>query len=116
MGLSEIYVRAFNAAGYSESSEIVITGKLANPIYHSTGTGVELLQGDVENAQGYLIYGDDGKLLAAMELGGTYDFSGIYTKEGFYMGYIQAYGEGWMSSEKCGIPIMIGGNGGPVGN
>ena len=92
------------------------TGKLANPIYHSTGTGVELLHGDVENAQGYLIYGDAGKHLATMELGGTYDFSGLYTKEGFYMGYIQAYAQGWMSSEKCGIPIMIGGNGGPVGD
>ena len=116
VGKAEVYVCAYNRSGSSGPSETLFTGKLANPQYHATGTGVELLWGDVENAQGYIIYGDDGAYLATIGLGGSYDFSTIYTTEGFYFPSIQAYADGWMSSEKCGIPVMIGNAGGPIGN
>ena len=115
VGTNEVYVRAYNEAGYSDNSATVITGKLADPQYHATGTGVEFLWGDVENAEGYIIYGDDGEYLATIPLGGTFDFADIYTESGFYFPYIQAYADKWISSEKCGIPVTIGDNGGPIG-
>ena len=115
VGANEIYVRALNEVGYSENSSVVTTGKLADPQYHATGTGVEFPWGDVENADGYMIYGDDGAYLTTIPLGGTYDFADLYTEEGFYIPHIQAYADGWISSEKCGIPVIIGSHGGPTG-
>ena len=115
VGLNEVFVCAANSAGASEYSETVTVGKLADPIYHSTGTGVEVIAGDVENAQGYALYGDDGAFIATMELSGSYDFSSLYTEGGFYMCAIQAVAEGWMSSQKCGIPVMVGDSEGPTG-
>lgn len=114
-GINEIYVCAVNRVGSSDNSEIVTVGKLADPVYHATGTGVELPWGDVENAQGYIIYGDDGEYLTTIGLGESYDFSEHYTEDGFYFPQIQAYADGWISSEKCGIPVSIGSNGGPIG-
>ena len=38
-----------------------------------------------------------------------------YDTDGFYLPHIQAYTEGFISSQKCGIPVMIGSNGGPIG-
>lgn len=116
VGLNEVWVRAHNSAGYSENSNVATTGKLGNPEIHATGTGFEFLWGDVENAQGYIIYGDDGNYLATIGLGESYDFASLYTEDGFYFPYIQAYADGWISSEKCGIPVSIGSNGGPIGN
>ena len=115
-GENTVIVCAYNGVVYSPDSNTVIVGKLANPQYHATGTGVDLPWGDVENAQGYIIYDENGEYLATMEPGGTYDFSNLYTEDGFYFPYIQAYADGWISSEKCGIPVSIGSNGGPIGN
>ena len=115
IGVNEVYVCARNTYGTSESSNVVTTGKLADPMYHATGTGVEFLNGDVENAEGYIIYGDDGEVLTTIGLGETFDFADIYTEDGFYFPQIQAYGEGWISSEICGIPVSIGEGGAPIG-
>jgi hypothetical protein len=115
VGVNEICVRAVTDVGESPDSNAVTVGRLADPQYHATGTGVEFLWGDVPNAQGYIIYGDDGAYLATIGLGETYDFAYLYTADGFYFPYIQAYAEGFISSQKCGIPVMIGSNGGPIG-
>ena len=72
--------------------------------------------GDVENARGYIIYGVDGEYLATIGLGESYDFSSVYTEDGFYFPFVQAFADGWISSEKCGIPVSIGRHDGPVGN
>ena len=115
-GENTIIVCAYNDAVVSPDSNTVTVGKLANPEYLATGTGVDLPWGDPENAQGYIIYDEKGEYLAQMELGGTYDFSDLYMEDGFYFPYIQAYAYGWISSEKCGIPVSIGSNGGPIGS
>jgi hypothetical protein len=115
-GIHTITIFAENEYVSSDISNAVTVGKLANPEYHATGTGVEFPWGDVENAQGYIIYDENGDYLSTIELGGTYDFSDLYTEDGFYFPYIQAYADGWISSEKCGIPVSIGSNGGPIGN
>ncbi|MBO5741173.1 MAG: sigma-70 family RNA polymerase sigma factor [Bacteroidaceae bacterium] len=115
-GIHTITIFAENEYVSSDISNAVTVGKLANPEYHATGTGVDLPWGDTENAQGYIIYDENGDYLATMELGGSYDFSDLYTEDGFYFPYIQAYADGWISSEKCGIPVSIGSNGGPIGN
>lgn len=116
VGLNELSVRAYNKAGHSDLSNPVTTGKLEPPTYHATGTGIEFLWGDVANADGYIIYGDDGAYLTTIGLSEPYDFAPIYTADGFYFPYIQAYADGWISSEKAGIPVSIGSNGGPIGN
>lgn len=115
-GENTIIICAHNDVLYSPDSNTIVVGKLANPEYHATGTGIEFPWGDVENAQGYIIYGEDGEYLATIGLGESYDFASLYTEDGFYFPYIQAYAEGWLSSEKCGIPVSIGSNGGPIGN
>ncbi len=115
IGENTVYVCAYADAITSADSNVVTVGRLGEPQYHATGTGVEFLWGDVENAQGYIIYGDDGEYLTTIGLSGTYDFSELYTEDGFYFPYIQAYADGWISSEKCGIPVSIGSNGGPIG-
>lgn len=118
-GLNEVCVSAHNEIGSSENSNTVTTGKLAEPQFQATGTGVEMTWGDVENAEGYKIYGNDGKYLTSIGLGGSYDFASDYTAYGFYFPSIQAYAEGWMSSAKSGIPVTIedpnGGSGGGYG-
>ena len=115
-GENTIVICALNDALYSPDSNTIVVRKLANPEYHATGTGIEFPWGDVENAQGYIIYGEDGEYLATIGLGESYDFASLYTEDGFYFPYIQAYADGWISSEKCGIPVSIGSNGGPIGN
>ena len=117
-GENTIIICAHNDVLYSPDSNTIVVGKLATPedFILATGTGIELPWGDVENAQGYIIYGEDGEYLATIGLGGTYDFSNLYTEDGFYFPYIQAYADGWISSEKCGIPVSIGASGGPIGN
>lgn len=114
-GENEIWVEAYNDQTISPESNRMTVGQLAVPEYHATGTGVEFPWGDVEHADGYIIYGDDGEYLTTIGLGESYDFSHIYTEDGFYFPYIQAYGEGWISSVKAGIPVSIGDNGGPIG-
>lgn len=117
-GENTIIICAHNDVLYSPDSNTIVVGKLSTPegYIHATGTGIEFPWGDVENARGYIIYGEDGEYLATIGLGESYDFSSIYTEDGFYFPYIQAYADGWISSEKCGIPVSIGSNGGPIGN
>ena len=114
-GTNEVYVRAVDGAGASEQSETLTVEKLADPEYHATGTGVEVIWGDVEHAQGYALYMEDDTYIATMELSGHYDFAHLFSEEGFYMCQIQAVADGCMSSKKCGIPVMIGDVGGPIG-
>ena len=118
VGENTIIVRAYNHVVFSPDSNTIVVGKLSTPEDYilATGTGVEFPWGDVENAQGYNIYDEDGKYLATIGLGESYDFSSIYTEDGFYFPSIQAYGDGWISSDLCGIPVSIGSNRGPIGN
>jgi hypothetical protein len=115
-GMNEIYVQAYNGVGYAADSNVVTVGRLADPDFYATGTGVEFRWGDVENAQGYIIYGDDGQYLTTIGLGENYDFAYLYTEDGLYFPYVQAYAEGWISSEREGVPVSIGSHGGPVGS
>ena len=114
-GENTIVICAYNHDLYSPDSNAITVGKLTDPEYLVTGTGIEFPWGDVEHAQGYMIYGEDGEYLATIGLGEGFDFASIYTEDGFYFPYIQAYAEGWISSQKCGIPVSVGSNGGPVG-
>ena len=116
VGENTIVVYAMNDIGYSPASNAVVVGRLADPEYLATGTGFEFPWGDVENARGYIIYGVDGEYLATIGLGESYDFSSVYTEDGFYFPSVQAFADGWISSEKCGIPVNIGRHDGPVGN
>ena len=114
-GQSKISVQAYNQAGSSPMADAGTVGKLEDPVCHATGTGIEFIWGDVANAEGYIIYGDDGAYLATIGLGETVDFAGIYTVDGFYFPGLRAYADGWLNSDKCGIPVSIGSNGGPIG-
>ena len=115
-GENTIFTSAENEFTSSDSDSITVY-KLTSPegYVHATGTGIEFPRGDVENAQGYIIYGEDGEYLATIGPGESYDFASVYTEDGSYLPYIQAYAEGWISSEKCDIPVSIGSNGGTIG-
>ena len=84
-------------------------------INHARSAGVEIIVGDVENAEGYMIYDEDGKYIATIGLSGSYDLSGYYNSaDGLYLPMICAYADGWISSEKINFPVFFGDNA-PIG-
>ena len=117
-GLNEVYVCAYNRVGQSENTYVGSVGKLAEPSPHIDElTIVEMIFGDVENAMGYKIYDEDKTtLIATIGLGGKFDFTTYYTSEAFYFPYLQAYADGWISSNFAGLPIDTRADGqGPIG-
>ena len=114
-GENTITAWAYTDTLMSPDSNTLTVGKLDAPIIHATGTGVEIIVGDVENAEGYMIYDEDGKYIATIGLSGSYDLSGYYNSaDGLYLPMICAYADGWISSEKINFPVFFGDNA-PIG-
>ncbi len=113
-GSYEVYVTAVNSAGESEPSNVVTVGKLAEPEFYieheNNQNSISFPYGDVENAEGYIIYREDGSVLATIPLGGTFDFNTVYTAAGTYLPTIQAYANGWISSDAVCVWVFAGGS------
>lgn len=111
-GSYEVYVTAVNGAGESEPSNVVTVGKLSEPqfnIEHENDQNfISFPNGDVENAEGYIIYKEDGSVLTTIPVGGTFDFNTVYTTAGTYMPTIQAYADGWISSDMVYVWVFVG--------